>query len=73
MPIKIYIIDLICFSNFYSLLSLLLISIDNQSHRSCEIKPEHTWHSRKASSSTNDYHGQQDKSHCRPDTYNQRQ
>ena len=64
---------LICFSRFYSLIYLLLIFLEHKSHRYSEIKPECNWHYHKASSSTNDYSGQHDKSYYQPATYNENQ
>ena len=73
MQIEIYLMHLICFFEFYSVLFVLLVFIENQSHRSSEIKPEHNRHFNEASSSTNNYCGQKDTSYYQPIGYNQRQ
>ena len=73
MQIEIYIMYLIFLLNVYSLLFLLLIFIQNQSQRYSEIKPKHNWHYREASSSTNDYRGQQERLYDQLATYKKRQ
>ena len=72
-PIEIYIIHLICFSHFYSLLSLLLIFIKHKSHWSSEIDPERNWHYIETSSATNDDSGPPQRSYYQPDSYNKHQ
>ena len=62
MQIEVYLIHLICFSKFCILLSLLLIFIEHQPHRSNEMKPELNWHYYGASRSTNIIIG--NKTHC---------
>ena len=64
---------LIGFSNFYSLLYLLLIFIEHKSQSFSERKSEHNQNSREASSSTNDCCGQQNILYCQPADYNQPQ
>ena len=59
MQIEIYLLHLF-FSKIYSLLSLLLIFIEHQSHQSSEIKTEHNWIPHESSSPNNDYCVQQD-------------
>ena len=73
MQIEIYLMHLNCFSNFYSLLYLLLIVIDHQSQHFSERKPERNWNFCEASSSTNDYCEQCDISYDQPANHNQRQ
>ena len=61
------------FSNFHSLLYLLLIFIDNKLHRSNDISTEHNWNSCYTSSVTNDYCVTQQISYYQPDPYGERQ
>ena len=61
-PIEIYIMYLIYFYNFNSLISFILIFIEHQSHRSSENNPERNYHYRKALSTTNDFRGPQPRS-----------
>ena len=71
MQIEIYLMHLIYFFSFNSVLSVLLIFIENQSHRSSEIKPECNRHFHETSSPTNHYCVQQDTSYYQSVSYNQ--
>ena len=65
--------NLICFSHFYSLPSLLWIFIEHRSQRSGENNPELNWHYQGALISTNAYRGPQQILYCQPETYNKGQ
>ena len=47
--------------------------IERQTHHSSKKHPELSWSSQEATSATNDYHGQQQKSYYQPPKYNERQ